>query len=46
MQEKAETYPTDAKLLNRVREHLVKKARASGLKLRQSVNANLKVLYH
>ena len=46
VQEKAETYPTDAKMLNRVRERLVKKARAVGLKLHQSVNANLKVLYH
>ena len=36
VQEKAVTYPTDAKLLNRVRERLVKKARAAGLKLRQS----------
>ena len=36
MQDKAVTYPTDAKLLNRVRERLVKKARATGLKLRQS----------
>ena len=36
VQEKAVTYLTDAKLLNRVRERLVKKARAAGLKLRQS----------
>ena len=31
VQEKAVTYPTDAKLLNRVRERLVKKSRAAGL---------------
>ena len=36
VQEKAVTYPTDANLLNRVRERLVKKARAAGLKFRQS----------
>ena len=36
VQEKAVTYPTDAKLLKRVRERLVKKARAAGLNLRQS----------
>ena len=36
VQEKAVTFPTDAKLLNRVRERLVKKARKVGLKLRQS----------
>ena len=35
-QEKSVTYPTDAKVLNRVRERLVKKARVAGLKLRQS----------
>lgn len=36
VQEKAVTYPTDAKLLNRVRERLVKKSKAVGLKLRQT----------
>ncbi len=36
VQEKAVTYPTDAKLLNRVRERLLKKAHAAGLKLCQS----------
>ena len=36
VQEKAVTYLTDAKLLNRVCKRLVKKARAAGLKRRQS----------
>ena len=36
VQEKAVTYQTGAKLLNRVRERLMKKGRAAGLKLCQS----------
>lgn len=36
VQEKAVTFPTDAKLYHRMREHLVKAAKASGLKLRQT----------
>ena len=35
VQEKAITFPTDAKLLNRAREKLVKLAKTHGLKLRQ-----------
>lgn len=35
VQEKTVTYLTDAKLLNRVRERLLKKARAAGLKFRR-----------
>ena len=43
VQEKAVTYPTDSKLLKQVRERLMKKARAAGLKLRQShVRVSLK----
>ena len=34
VQESAVTFPTDAKLLNRVRERVVKKARKVGLKIR------------
>ena len=41
-QEKSVTYPTDAKLLNRVRERLVKKARVAGLKHRQSYMRELR----
>ena len=33
---RAVTFPIDAKLLNRIREHLVKKTRTACLKLRQS----------
>lgn len=36
VQEKNVAFPTDAKLINRAREKLVKQAKASGLKLRQS----------
>ncbi len=36
IQEKAVTHPTDVKLLNRVRERLVKKVRSASLKLRES----------
>jgi IS5 family transposase len=36
VQPKTVTFPTDAKLLNRARERLVRPARKHGLKLRQS----------
>lgn len=36
VQEKAITFPTDAKLYHRMREHLVAAAQARGIKLRQS----------
>ncbi|MGH9566613.1 MAG: IS5 family transposase, partial [Candidatus Angelobacter sp.] len=38
VQEKAIAYPTDGKLLNRGREHLVKLAAQAGLELRQNYN--------
>lgn len=41
--EKAITYPTDAKLMNRCREHLVKLAETHGVKLRQSYKRNGKL---
>ena len=36
MQEKAITFPTDAKLMHRARERLVRLAKAHGVALRQS----------
>jgi IS5 family transposase len=36
VQPKAIAYPTDSRLLNRAREHLVVEAKANGIELRQS----------
>jgi transposase, IS5 family len=43
VQEKNVMYPTDAKLLNRARQRLVKEAKRQGIKLRQSYTRNGKL---